>query len=89
MYIELNGLKIKDRKTLHMELKEKLGLPEQYGENLDDLWDCLTGWVKLPMNLTWNNHEESKDGLDEYFDKVCNLFDEFAQEEDSFTFELS
>lgn len=88
MHIELDGLKIKDRNSLHKELKEKLDLPDQYGENLDDLWDCLTGWVKLPITLVWNNHQASKDSLEEYFNRVCDVLNGFSEEEEDFSFEL-
>lgn len=39
--IILNGDRMGDREALHAELKEKLGLPEYYGGNLDALNDCL------------------------------------------------
>ncbi len=40
--VRLNFSGIKTRKELHRYLKEKLGLPDYYGENLDALYDLLT-----------------------------------------------
>lgn len=40
--IRLNFSGIKTRKELHRYLKEKLGFPDYYGENLDALYDLLT-----------------------------------------------
>lgn len=40
--VHLNFSGIKTRKELHRYLKEKLGLPDYYGENLDALYDLLT-----------------------------------------------
>ena len=40
--IILDGGKMPDRQALHAQLKEKLGLPEYYGNNLDALNDCLS-----------------------------------------------
>ena len=37
--------------SVHREIKEKLNLPEWYGENLDALWDALVGIVKTPINI--------------------------------------
>ena len=39
--IILDGKRMGDRDALHAELKEKLGLPDYYGGNLDALNDCL------------------------------------------------
>lgn len=88
MRVELDGLKIKFKDSFHKELKEKLDFPEYYGENLDALWDCLTSWIDLPMELVWKNHIESKTNLGDYFDKVIGLFAEVHEDDEGFTFVL-
>ena len=40
--IILNGNCMDGREALHAHLKEKLGLPDYYGGNLDALNDCLS-----------------------------------------------
>ena len=40
--IVLDGRRMEDRAGLHAELKQKLSLPEYYGNNLDALNDCLS-----------------------------------------------
>ena len=40
--IVLDGRRMEDRAGLHAELKQKLSLPEYYGNNLDALHDVLT-----------------------------------------------
>lgn len=39
--IILNGGSMDSREALHAHLKERLGLPDYYGGNLDALNDCL------------------------------------------------
>lgn len=31
--------------------KEKLALPDYFGNNLDALYDCLTGYIDLPIRI--------------------------------------
>ena len=31
--------------------KEKLALPDYFGDNLDALYDCLTGYIGLPVKI--------------------------------------
>lgn len=40
--IVLDGRRMDDRAGLHGELKQKLSLPDYYGNNLDALNDCLS-----------------------------------------------
>ena len=40
--IVLDGERMEDRTGLHAELKQKLSLPDYYGNNLDALNDCLS-----------------------------------------------
>jgi ribonuclease inhibitor len=49
----------------HKYIKRKLGLPEYYGENLNALWDCLTGFIQLSLLLVWENFDMSKGHIGE------------------------
>ena len=51
-----------------------------YGENLNALWDCLTGWIELPLTLVWKNFEASQKALGSDAEDVLELLQE-AQEE--------
>lgn len=42
MVVELDCREMTDRVTVHQHLKEKLDLPDHYGNNLDALYDILT-----------------------------------------------
>lgn len=82
--IQLNGSFIKDRQQLHDVLKKELQLPDSYGSNLDALWDCLTGWVQLPLTIQWIDLEASRRHLGEYADQLLKLLREAEQELDGF-----
>jgi ribonuclease inhibitor len=71
---------------LHLVLKEKLQLPDYYGKNLDALWDCLTGWIDLPITIEWIGYESSKQKIGEYAEKLLHTFQEAEQEIDGFRF---
>ncbi|CUP87177.1 barnase inhibitor [Clostridium baratii] len=76
----LNGEDFTTKEELHSILKSKLELPDYYGNNLDALRDCLTGWIEVPMTLEWINFEKSKNNLGDYVQKLLEVFKE-AQEE--------
>lgn len=86
--IQLNGNVIKDRQQLHDFLKIELQLPDDYGNNLDALWDCLTGWVQLPLTIQWIDLEASRRHLGEYADQLLELLREAEQETDGFHLEV-
>ncbi|MEC2182134.1 barstar family protein [Bacillus spizizenii] len=78
--IIINGKDFENKEVLHEALKDKLDFPDYYGKNLDALWDCLTGWIELPLTLVWRNFEFSKKFLDSYADNTLEVLQE-AQEE--------
>jgi ribonuclease inhibitor len=41
-------------------MREKLELPDYFGNNLDALYDVLTGYLELPLLFYFNNMKEEK-----------------------------
>lgn len=72
----LEGSNMLSEYELHIEIKEKLELPIYYGENLDALWDCLTGCIDLPVEVEWKDYDLVEDSLGDYAKKVFQLFQE-------------
>lgn len=83
--IVVDGKDFENKEGLHDVLKDKLDLPDYYGENLDALWDCLTGWIELPQTLVWRNFESSKKFLGSYADNTLEVLQRAQKElEDEF-----
>ena len=81
VYIDFTD--IGDYDDFYSQLKEKLTLPEFFGDNLDALSDSLTGFVALPLHLEFVNL--SVDQLETFEDLLVTLED--AEDElDDFTF---
>ena len=53
IYIDFTDLG--DYDDFYSQLKEKLTLPEFFGDNLDALYDSITGFVELPLHLEFVN----------------------------------
>lgn len=77
--IRLNGDKMLDKASTHAYLKEKLVLPDYYGENLDALWDCLTADFSL-KKITIYNTQALIEHLGSYGESIINLFEQAAEE---------
>ena len=59
--LDFTGIETKE--ALHALLKEKLGFPEYYGNNLDALYDCLT---QMPLCMISLHHIEALECLGDY-----------------------
>lgn len=90
--IVIDFSKCKYPMDLHNELSEKLGLPEWYGNNLDALWDMLTGFIETPIEIMVIYKPENKaaENLKETVLKIIETFKEAAEEEEEikFSYEL-
>jgi len=74
--IYFDGRVMLDKNTIHSEIKNKLNLPDYYGNNLDALWDCLTSWVDTPVHIVWQYSAITEGANREYFKEVVSLLKE-------------
>ena len=83
MEIFIDFTDLGDCEDFYAQLKEKLMLPEFFGENLDALNDAITGFVELPLHIEFVNM--SVEQLETFEDLLLTLED-IEEELDDFTF---
>lgn len=71
IYIDFS--EIGDYEDFYTQLKEKLTLPDYFGDNLDALFDSITGDVELPLHIEFVNM--SVDQLETFEDLLTTLED--------------
>ena len=81
VYIDFST--VGDFEDFYTQLKDKLKLPETFGDNLDALYDSLTGYVEMPLHIQFVNM--SVDQLEDFDDLITTLEDS-EEELDGFTF---
>ena len=85
--VYIDFIEIGDMEDFFDQLKEKLKLPETFGDNLDALYDSITGFVELPFHLEFVNM--SVEQLDNFEDLLTTLEDADEELEDfSFAYYL-
>ena len=77
--IRLNGDKMLNKAAAHAYLKQKLVLPDYYGENLDALWDCLLSDFSSRKITIYNSAAIVKH-LGSYGESIINLLEQAAEE---------
>ncbi len=81
IYIDFTD--IGDDEDFYAQLKEKINLPEHFGNNLDALSDVITGGLEMPLHIEFVNM--TVDQLETFEDLLTTLED--AEEElEDFTF---
>lgn len=83
MEIYIDFLEIGDYEDFYAQLKEKLPLPEYFGDNLDALFDVITGELEMPLHLEFVNM--SVDQL-EIFEDLLTTLEDAEDEVEDFTF---
>ena len=74
MNVILDFENINSKEALHQYLKEKLALPDYYGNNLDALHDCLAE-KREPLPISICHFEELKKSLGEYADVLLEVLE--------------
>ncbi|WP_294201712.1 barstar family protein [uncultured Chryseobacterium sp.] len=81
LYIDFTD--IGDYEDFYAQLKEKLPLPEYFGDNLDALSDVITGGLEMPLHLEFVNM--TVDQL-EIFEDLLTTLEDAEDEVEDFTF---
>lgn len=81
IYIDFS--EIGDEQDFYQQLKEKLSLPENFGDNLDALYDSLTGFAELPLHLEFVNMSVNQ--LED-FETLLETLEEADEETKGFSF---
>ena len=86
--IVIDFSKCKYPMDLHNEIRKKLELPEWYGNNLDALWDMITGFIETPVSITviFKPETKSAENLKENVLKIMETFKEAAEEDEEIIF---
>ncbi len=61
---------------IHSRMNEKLDFPDFYGENLDALWDVLTGFIEWNQIIYLKGCADVDEKLISYMQKVIEVFQE-------------
>ena len=83
MEVYIDFLEIGDYEDFYAQLKEKLTLPEHFGDNLDALFDVITGELEMPLHLEFVNM--SVEQL-EIFEDLLTTLEDAEEEVEGFTF---
>ncbi|MGX8794897.1 barstar family protein [Fusibacter sp. JL298sf-3] len=84
----LHGDNFESIERLHKFLKDKLELPDYYGENLNALWDGLTAWVDLPLVVEIQRVDLFKNKLGNDASEFIQLLEEAVDEIEGFNLEI-
>lgn len=81
--IYIDFVEIGDEEDFYTQLKEKIDLPEHFGDNLDALYDVISGEVELPLHIEFVNL--SVEQL-ETFEDLLTTLEDCEEEVDDFSF---
>ena len=72
---------------IHKIIKESLGFPDYYGENLDALWDCMRYYTDENIKIIINGKSKLPDDWKQYIDKIKKIFDDVHKQIPNIVFE--
>ncbi len=75
--IDLAG--VTDLSEFYQKIIKGLEFPDWCGENLDAIWDMLTGYMETPVHITVIGGKAITDILEEKFQILKDTFDEFVE----------
>ena len=79
--IVLDGEVLANQETAQEYLREMLEFPDYYGKNLDAVYDCLTDFdeIEIQIRITALQHESV------YLNKILRVFQDASEENERIT----
>ena len=81
IYIDFS--EIGDEEDFFAQLREKLSLPEHFGNNLDALYDTITGDLEMPLRIEFGNMNVEQL---EHFEDLLTTLEDAEDETEGFSF---
>ncbi|WP_144282306.1 barstar family protein [Chryseobacterium echinoideorum] len=81
--VYIDFIEVGDYEDFYAQLKEKMKLPDHFGDNLDALADVITGDLEMPLHLEFVNM--SVDQL-ETFEDLLTTLEDMEEETEGFSF---
>jgi len=81
IYIDFS--EIGDEEDFFVQLREKLSLPEHFGNNLDALYDTITGDLEMPLRIEFVNMNVEQL---EHFEDLLTTLEDAEDETEGFSF---
>ena len=81
IYIDFS--EIGDEEDFFAQLREKLSLPEHFGNNLDALYDTITGDLEMPLHIEFVNMNVEQL---EHFEDLLTTLEDAEDETEEFSF---
>ncbi len=81
--IKIDFTEIADMEDFYAALKEEMNLPEHFGNNLDALFDFITGEAEMPLEIEFENL--SVDQLED-FENLIDTLENAEDELEDFSF---
>jgi len=74
----LDGEGLADAGAVYRALAAAFDAPDYFGNNPDALWDVLTAYAGVPVELTWRHSARSAERLGGDFAKIVAVLQEAA-----------
>jgi barstar family protein ribonuclease (barnase) inhibitor len=81
IYIDFS--EIGDEEDFFAQLRDKLSLPEHFGNNLDALYDTITGDLEMPLRIEFVNMNVEQL---EHFEDLLTTLEDAEDETEGFSF---
>ena len=81
IYIDFS--EIGNEEDFFAQLREKLSLPEHFGNNLDALYDTITGDLEMPLRIEFVNMNVEQL---EHFEDLLTTLEDAEDETEGFSF---